>query len=34
MTPSLESLLGVLVRNEVAFVVVGGVAVGAHASPG
>lgn len=30
MTPDLESLLGVLVRNEVAFVVVGGVAVGAH----
>ncbi len=30
MTSHLESLLGVLVRNEVAFVVVGGVAVGAH----
>lgn len=30
MTPDLESLLGVLARNEVAFVVVGGVAVGAH----
>ncbi len=30
MTPDLETLLGVLVRNEVAFVVVGGVAVGAH----